>query len=65
MLGYNINIVCSSCDAAGPILSGPTPQDQLCPLTMIEENLVSLHRVYRLVYEMKPATWSWGYDGTT
>lgn len=32
---------------------------------MIEENLVSLHRVYRLVYVMKPATWSWGYDGTT
>lgn len=53
------------CVLAGPIPWGPTPQEQLCPLTMIEENLVAVHRVYRLVYVMKPATWSWGYDGTT
>ena len=32
---------------------------------MIEENLVSLYRVYRLVYVMKPATWSWSYDSST
>lgn len=33
------------------------------PLTMIEENLLSLHRVFRLVYVMKPA--SGGYDRST
>lgn len=32
---------------------------------MIEENLVALHRIYRLVYVMKPATWSGGYDSNT
>lgn len=32
---------------------------------MIEENLVAVYRVYRLVYVMKPATWSWSYDAST
>ncbi len=50
---------------AGGIPWGPTPDVQLCPLTMIEENLVALHRVFRLVYVMKPATWSWATDNTT
>jgi hypothetical protein len=32
---------------------------------MMEGNLVAVHRVYRLVYVMKPATWSWSaYNNT-
>lgn len=49
---------------AGPIPKGPTPDMQLVPLTMMEENLVAVYRVYRLVYVMKPASWSWAANNT-
>jgi hypothetical protein len=48
---------------AGAIPSGPADEDRLVPLTMVEENLLSLHRAFRLVYVMKPA--SGGYDRST
>ena len=49
---------------AGSIPSGPTPAEQLVPLTRIEENLVSRYRVHRNLYVMKPASWSWSATGT-
>ncbi len=49
---------------AGAIPSGPTCDTQLVPLTAIEQNLVSLNRVYRNIYILKPNSWTWGNDGT-
>jgi hypothetical protein len=46
----------SICMHAGPIPWGMTPKEQLEPLNPIEENVVSLYRVHRLLYVMKPVT---------
>jgi hypothetical protein len=49
---------------AGGIPWGPSSDEQLVPLTRIEENLVSRYRVHRNLYVMKPAVWSWSAAGT-
>lgn len=43
--------------------AGSIPEG-LVPLTRIEENLVSLYRVHRNLYIMKPATYSFSTAGT-